>query len=305
MGEGDRTDMQEGVDIRICTQADAAIGEVFDASPDPVPGSILSGMAPVGVAPSDGIEILVQMAQKGEIDAKAVDIIDVTDRFLKAIAAAPRESLRQGGKILFHACVLLRMKAESLLADEIEEDPMGDDFMDFDENGMPIEFDSAREPRQITIADLERAIVRKSQRKKVRKRQVTLDELIKALQEAERIEKVRAERKPKERISMTGYMQVNDVEDILDLAHDEDIETTIDRVEELLARILKIGENIELFALVTLLEDRTDWVDAFLASLFLSNAGKIDLEQSEFYGPLYLALCEKLAVADTVVSTDG
>lgn len=31
-----------------------------------------------------------------------------------------------------------------------------------------------------------------------------------------------------------------------------------------------------------------DWVDAFLAVLFLSNAGKINLEQEVFYGPLYL-----------------
>ncbi|MBZ0187935.1 MAG: segregation/condensation protein A, partial [Candidatus Obscuribacterales bacterium] len=160
-----------------------------------------------------------------------------------------------------------------------------------------------REPRQITIADLEKALVRKSQRRKVRKRQVTLEELIEALREAEKIEKSRADKKPKERISMAGYMQVNDVADILDLAHDEDIESTIDRVEQILAEILKIGEKLELFSLVTLLEQNSDWVDAFLASLFLSNAGKIDLEQEEFYGPLYLTLCKQKAVSDTVVSS--
>src|SRR5579883_3037868 len=46
------------------------------------------------VGPSDGIEILVRLAQKCEIDPKAVDIIDVTDKFLKLIAAAPKENLR-------------------------------------------------------------------------------------------------------------------------------------------------------------------------------------------------------------------
>src|SRR5438067_11771205 len=59
-----------------------------------------------------GIDVLVQMSAKGEIDPKNIDIIDVTDRFLKAIAAAPKENLRQSGKILFHASVLLRMKAD-------------------------------------------------------------------------------------------------------------------------------------------------------------------------------------------------
>ena len=257
-----------------------------------------------GVAPPDGIEILVQMAKSGDIDAKAVDIIDVTDKFLKAIAAAPKENLRQSGKVLFHACVLLRMKADALLAPPVEEDMFGDDYMEFDENGLPIDFDPERdkEPRQLTIQDLERAIVRKSNRKKVRKRQVTLDELIAALREAEEIEKVRAERKPKVRIDLAGHLEVNDVDDILDLAHDEDIELTIGKVEILLSRILKIGENIELFALVKQLDDKSDWVDAFLASLFLSNAGKIDLEQPEFYGPLYLALCSEDTSSDKVVS---
>lgn len=256
-----------------------------------------------GVEPPDGIEILVQMAKTGDIDAKAVDIIDVTDKFLKAIAAAPKENLRQSGKVLFHACVLLRMKADSLLAPPVEDDFMGDDYMDFDENGLPIDFTpSEREPRQLTIQDLEKALVRKSNRKKVRKRQVTLDELIQALREAEEIEKTRAERKPKARIDLAGHLEVNDVDDILDLAHDEDIDLTITKVEVLLSKILKIGENIELFALVRQLDEKNDWVDCFLASLFLSNAGKIELEQEEFYGPLYLALCGEDTVSNTVVS---
>ena len=256
------------------------------------------------VTPSDGIEILVRMAQKNEIDPKAVDIIDVTDKFLKAIAAAPKENLRQSGKILFHACVLLRMKAEALLFSMAEEEPVGDDFLDFDDDGSPIVYDSQENlPRQITLKDLEKAIVRKVQRKRERRRQVTLEELIEALKEAERIEKTRAEKKPKARIDLAGHHEVNAFDDILELAHDEDIESTIERVEQLLTKLLKIGENIELFAVVNMLESKHpgDWVDAFLAALFLSNAGKIDLEQFEFYGPLYLTLCTD---TDTKTDTD-
>src|SRR5438270_10545680 len=109
-----------------------------------------------------GIDVLVEMSAKGEIDPKNIDIIDVTDRFLRAIAAAPKENLRQSGKILFHASVLLRMKAEALLNYDVEN--AGDDFLDFDADGSPIIYDSHREPiaRQITIQDLERALVRRS-----------------------------------------------------------------------------------------------------------------------------------------------
>lgn len=238
------------------------------------------------IAPSDGIEILVRMAKNGEIDAKSVDIIDVTDKFLKAIAATPKESLRQSGKIIFHASVLLRLKAESLLVEVIEEEKVEDDFMDFDEGAM--EFDGAKQPRQISLSDLEKAIVRKPTRTKVVRRKITLDELIKALQEAEKIEKTRAEKSRKSRIDLSGHTLIQDVDDILNLAHDEDIESTIENVEQLLVKIFQANERIELFALVGMLDRKSTWVDAFLASLFLSNAGKIQLEQESFYGPVFI-----------------
>lgn len=309
----------EGTAIGDATEFDASVQEAESFSPDrgdtgdasatdddfalPVHAEQLIQHAAGGeVAASDGIGILVELAQKGEIDPKNVDIIDVTDKFLKLIAAAPKENLRQSGKILFHACVLLRMKAEALLNAGSEESAGGDDFMDFDENGEGI-FDSDQYVRQITLKDLEKAIVRRSQRRQVRKRQVTLEELIDALREAERIEKTRAERKPARAvIELSGQHEVDGVDDLLDLAHDEDVETTIEKVEILLAKILKLGEKIELMRMVMLMEDHSDWVDAFLASLFLSNAGKIDLYQDEFYGPLYIGLGGSSAVSDTVVT---
>ena len=74
---------------------------------------------------SGGIEILVQMAQKGDIDPKNIDIIDACDRFLKAIAAAPRENLRRSGQIIFHASVLLRLTADALLLSTIADLDIG------------------------------------------------------------------------------------------------------------------------------------------------------------------------------------
>jgi segregation and condensation protein A len=244
--------------------------------------------------PADGIEILVKLAESGEIDPKNVDIIDVTDKFLKAIAAAPKENLRQSGKILFHACVLLRMKAEALLAASTAELYSSDDFMDFGEEDGEIIYDSRNQAvgRQITLHDLERALVRKGTTRTNRHRRVTLEQLIFALREAERIEKIRQEREPRARIDLSGQHEVNDVDDILDLAHDEDIESTIDRVEKILEQYLQTGDTMQLLNIIKLLDRYGDWVDAFLAVLFLSNAGKITLEQERFWGPLYIVRCD-------------
>jgi segregation and condensation protein A len=241
---------------------------------------------------ADGIEILVKLASAGEFDPKNIDIIDVTDKFLKAIAAAPKENLRQSGKILFHASVLLRMKAEALLAAAVQDVEVQDDFLDFDENGSGLIYDSRSQivGRQITLEDLERALVRRTQPRQQRQRKVTLDQLIDALREAEKIERKRADKKPPRAvIELAGQHEARDVDDLLDLAHDEDIEDTIERIERMLIDHTTTGDLISLLVLIKMLDGNGDWVDAFLAVLFLSNAGKITLEQEEFYGPLYLA----------------
>jgi segregation and condensation protein A len=245
---------------------------------------------PITAESADGIEILVKLAAAGEFDPKNVDIIDVTDKFLKAIALTPKENLRQSGKILFHASVLLRMKAEALLAVAVQDMEPQDDFLEFDENGAALIYDSRKElvGRQITLEDLERALVRRTHTRQ-RQRKVTLEQLINALREAEKIEKSRAEKKPPRAvIELAGQHEARDVEDLLDLAHDEDIEDTIERIERMLVDYTTSSDMLSLLALVKMLDGAGDWVDAFLGVLFLSNAGKITLEQDEFYGPLYV-----------------
>ncbi len=243
-----------------------------------------------------GIEFIVQLAEKGEIDPKDVDIIYVTDKFLQAIAAAPKENLRQSGKVIFHASVLLRMKAEALLA---YKSPVNDDYLEFDEDGGEFIYDSDKNliARQITLVDLEKALIRRVANKANRPRKVTLDELIAALREAERIEKLRIERVPIVRIQMDGMHAINDVDDILDLAHDEDIDVTIDKVERILINHFLPGQSLGLLDLIVRLGQKSDWVDAFLAILFLANAGKITLEQDSFYGPLSIMRMDEIKEA--------
>ncbi|MBU6452099.1 MAG: segregation/condensation protein A [Cyanobacteria bacterium REEB67] len=282
----------------------AATPITIDGNGEPIVAATENASVEEMSHPDDGIEILCKMAEKGEIDPKNVDIIDVCDKFLKAIASTPQESLRMSGKVIFHAAVLLRLKAEALLSEATNAiAPVVDDFLDFDDEGGPIIYDSNKQEigRQLTFKDLEGAIVRRAQRKQqVRERRVTLDQLIAALKEAEKLETVRQEKKPKApRIDLSGYNEVNDVDDILDLAHDEDIEGTIVRVEQWIAENLNLGDSIEFLQLVMKVSLKRDWVESFLAALFLSNAGKIDLAQEIFYGPLYLSLCrDQPAVAN-------
>lgn len=61
-----------------------------------------------------GIELLVKMARRGDVDPWDVDLIDVTDRYLDAIASLDVTDLLASAKLIFYASVLLHLKAQVL-----------------------------------------------------------------------------------------------------------------------------------------------------------------------------------------------
>ena len=68
------------------------------------------------------VEILVQMAERGEIDPWNIDIVEVTDRFLAELERRRELDLRVSGRTLFYSSVLLRMKSEYLDSQQESED---------------------------------------------------------------------------------------------------------------------------------------------------------------------------------------
>ena len=62
----------------------------------------------------DPVEILVGLAERGEIDPWNINIIEVTDRFLTELERRRQLNLQVSGRTLFYAATLLRMKSEHL-----------------------------------------------------------------------------------------------------------------------------------------------------------------------------------------------
>ncbi len=241
---------------------------------------------------SSGIEFLVKMAEKGQIDPTEVDIIDITDKFLKAISSQNHENLKHSAKIIFHACVLLKLKAQAMLFQQLSHDATdSDDFVDFSEDP---EYQPNPEKLQLNKAFLEKALVRKTQNKNIPSRKVTLEELILALKEAEKLEIKKSVRQPKMLIDLTDQPDLNDVDDILELAHDEDIQATIEKISQLIDNNLISQAYISFLELTQMLGNSIDWVDSFLGLLFLSNSGHVELEQAKFYDAITVKLhCTK------------
>src|SRR6056297_2331866 len=65
------------------------------------------------------VELLVQLAEEGEIEPWDIDIVQVTDAFLEKL---DETDLRTTGRALFYASVLLRMKSDGMLADDDEDE---------------------------------------------------------------------------------------------------------------------------------------------------------------------------------------
>lgn len=226
------------------------------------------------------VEILVAMAERGEIDPWNIDIVEVTDRFLEELERMRELDLRISGRTLFFAATLLRMKSEYLEEAEDEGVDEGEFFEDGDGYGDEFAldgnfaFDEISEP----IGRLEREIKRRIGRKKQRKRPVTLYELIKDLKTAEKEERRRTRRRV---VEPPLHIEVDDV---VGIAHEENFQDASDSVMRSFEAVEAREKRVTLDDLC--LEMGCDLRDAYIPLLFLMIEKKLVLFQDEFFGEL-------------------
>ncbi|HJJ44005.1 MAG TPA: ScpA family protein [Methanocorpusculum sp.] len=232
------------------------------------------------------VEILYQLAKRGEIDPWNIDIVEVTERFLNELEHRRELDLRVSGRTIFYASVLLRMKSELLNGLEFEEES---DEGIFDEGADPFsEGDVVLERALGPIELLEREITRRLKRKDARKRPVTLYELIKQLKLAEKAER-RRQRRRRYIDSEDELFAEPDVEEIVGIAHDEDYEQM---AEQIYAVVLSHPDardpGVSLYELSATLHWPLYFV--YLPCLFLVQSGWVDLEQDEFFSDLWVVI---------------
>ena len=208
------------------------------------------------------IEILVNLTKNGEIDPWNIDIVELTDKFLKHVEELEKMDLRVSGRTLLYAAILLRMKSNALV--EVDEPP--DEIMDY-------------EPDNFEISDypIPAMPLRRSSN-----RPVTLEELLSELKKAEAIEKRRIDR-----VKNKTEERRTTIEEVLSIAHEEDIESRVGKMRNLLNELFEKQKYIKFSELSSPL-DRTGMVMAYLAILFLATKKEIWLEQEELFGELFI-----------------
>lgn len=263
-------------------------------------------------AHEEPVELLVQLAEEGEIEPWDIDIVEVTDKFLAALDEA---DLRTSGRALFYASVLLRMKSDALL--EPDDPEPEEEWVE------PWEAPPGQEPEldgPDPIAGLEAEMERRLDRKSVRGTPQTLDQLVRELREAERGTWWKESRQYDTSNSPKGfrrgtqtldYRSADDFrmddepteEEVTGTAHTEHIEEVIDDVWLVLKEQYEHGRTEVLFEEVA--SSGGSRVTTFLALLFMAHRGRIRLDQEDIFGDLWIQNPGAVAsTSDAVAETD-
>jgi segregation and condensation protein A len=233
----------------------------------------------------DPVEILVGLAERGEIDPWNINIIEVTDRFLSELERCRQLNLQVSGRTLFYAATLLRMKSEHL---ELLSGSPGEDVDEGDESfgedyDIPLDSEIEYQGRLGPIERLEHEIQRRLDRKNMRKSPVTLFELIIELKNLEKEERRRR------RLTDSPDDYLIYAEDVVGIAHDEGYQ------ESAMVRLAEYLEGLEIDEEMTLAElcERMEWgiPEVYIPLLFLMLEGRCSLRQEEFFGDVFVQFC--------------
>ncbi|HEY9628163.1 MAG TPA: segregation/condensation protein A [Coleofasciculaceae cyanobacterium] len=254
----------------------------------------------------NAIDLLIELAESGEIDPWDVKVIEVIDRFLSklqperspeqlsAVGRAPYEAdLSESGQAFLYASMLLLLKADSLARLESEqevEDGLEEVELDAEVNALP--------------RNLERRIRRRAVAPAAPNRRVTLQELIAQLnlissamtdQKPRRVP-LRRPRPQSQRQAIRAIAQLAHQENLLEVAaaldqflnqYWEDLDQKQNWLDfEVLLQLWTEAQPLtqpEVSSVTPTVHDR---VGAFWALLFLSSQSKVELAQQEFYQDL-------------------
>jgi len=231
---------------------------------------------------SDGIDILLEMVKKNKLDPWNIDVVQLADQYFAKTVELHINNLHVTSRVILFACILLRLKSDILEGldpfSQIEEEENFEadyDNPEFEDNVIPFNAPSLKE-----------VIQRRTSVRLNRKRNVTLNDLIKHLEFYEALDKKRAVKNAFERAKRrsSSYSDFTP-EDIIEMAHESETDKDINTIRTVLTKIFTTQEKIEMKELNS---TGLDKVSIYLALLFLTADDRVDLQQDEFYSDLYV-----------------
>ena len=211
-------------------------------------------------------ELIYNIVSYENMNPWDIDIVKLTDSFIKYIEGMKYLDFRIPAKVVLVAAILLKLKCDVLSPLKVE----GSEY--FPENPQ-----LSSEFLQIS-QELERLNLKPPIERHV-KRRVTLDELVDALKKAMKVEV------KKERIRRTLGKRMRK-----EIGDEVDIEI---RIKELMSDIdsllLKLKTNKVEFSKIVEKWEREEIVRHLMPLLYLSSRGKVSTEQEEFFKEIFIS----------------
>ncbi len=186
------------------------------------------------------------------MDPMDIDLIKIADRFASLISKINQIDFRFGGKFVYTAAILLKMKSDTVVGEILE---------------LNVKKERGSQQRYIKAVPFDIAVT--SKLPIFRSRKITLTELINTIREAMRYN-------TKQNISFELKLKEVKIED---------------RIRTLLGKLAKLFDAKELVLFSELIvkkNDRKEIIYTLLPLLFISNMNKVEISQSEPFEEIYI-----------------
>ncbi len=219
--------------------------------------------------------IIHELVRTEQMDPWDIDISLISQRYIEMLAKFKELDFRISGKVLLAAALLLKMKSVRLVGEDMavfdrllspEDAPLDDSLFD-------------EEPQKLKDAQDYHLIPRTPQ---LRKRKVSIFDLVKALEKALDVQKRRTVRNYYQPLTMTAPKRGKEITVI--------IKEVYQRIKSF---FIKNKSHKLTFAGLIPSEKREDKVYTFIPLLHLANQHRIELEQNEHFGDIEIRVYDK------------
>lgn len=208
-------------------------------------------------------EVLYQIVSMENIDPWDVDLVKLTDGFLRYIRQSKQLDFRIPAKVVFVTAILLRLKS---------------DYLSIFEEESAVEHVLEKEKEMIDLGVDPKLVKLGLPMKRAPKRQVTLDELVVALKKALSVRERRIERSQRIRSRLRQELR----------AHDDMVKRTEKIMAEIDKRIAESGGEKLKFRDIVGKWEREAIVNNLVPVLHLEKNEKVSTEQEDFFKEIYI-----------------
>lgn len=223
--------------------------------------------------------IIHELVKSEEMDPWDIDISKLAQRYMEALRVLQEHSFAISGKMILASAILLKLKAAKLVDEHIA----GFDSLLFSKDEDLL--DDGGDGDNMPLPDVPNLLIKTPQ---ARKRKVNLNDLMKALEQALKVEEKRL-------IRNDGSRLIREV--TLPDASKADITVLIaDVYKKIREWFLKRGKLT--FTELVPSQQKTDKIMTFIPLLHLSNQQKVDLQQEKCFSEIDIYLLEAKLASD-------